>query len=141
MKTKRQFERDAFNPYQNFLYKRALFGLGVYDKEELEKMRPEKKARIQKVHVRCQSVLNLWKQQLCNVFTNNLLQKLFPKRELAQLFFVTHKETVDPGFLSTLNFKDLGVSKKQIVDKLVSEGILPKNFYSLTNDSSKKEKV
>lgn len=136
-----RFERDAFNAYQNFLYKRALFGLGVYDKEEVGRMRPEKKARIQKVHARCQHVLNIWKQELCNDFTNRLLASLFPKRELAQLFFVKHKDSTDAGFLCTLNFKDLGISKKQVVDKLILEGVLPKDFYSLTNAPTEEKKV
>lgn len=136
-----RFERDAFNAYQNFLYKRAMFGLSVYGKEELGKMRPEKKARIQKVHARCQHVLNIWKQQLCNDFTNRLLASLFPKRELAQLFFVKHKDSTDAGFLCTLNFKDLGISKKQVVDKLILEGVLPKDFYSLTHAPTEEKKV
>ena len=136
-----RFERDAFNAYQNFLYKRAMYGLSVYSSEELERMRPEKKARIKKVHFRCQQVLNIWKQQICNEFTNKLLMRLFPNRALAQLFFVTHKDVIDPGFMNTLNFKDLGISKKQIVDKLIIEGVLPKDFYSLTNAPAKEEKV
>jgi hypothetical protein len=28
----------------------------------------------------------------------------------------------------------MGVSKKQIVDKLIVEGVLPKDFYNLKND-------
>lgn len=135
------YERDAFNTYQNFLYKRAMFGLSVYSKEELLTMNADKKKRIQKVHARCQSVLNLWKQQLCNEFTNKLLEDLFPKRELAQLFFVKHKTVTDPGFMNTLNFKDMGISKKQIVDRLILEGVLPKDFYSLKHAPTKEEKV
>jgi hypothetical protein len=136
-----RFERDAFNAYQNFLYKRAMYGLGVYSSEEVERMRPEKKARIKRVNFRCQQVLNIWKQQICNKFTNDLFMHFFPKRELAQLFFVRYKDTVDPGFMNTLNFKDLGISKKQIVDKLILEGVLPKDFYSLKDAPAKEEKV
>lgn len=135
------YERDAFNTYQNFLYKRAMFGLSVYAKEELLTMNADKKKRIQKVHARCQHIINIWKQQMCNQFTNNLLEKLFPKRELAQLFFVKYKDCTDPGFMNTLNFKDMGVSKKQIVDKLIIEGVLPKDFYSLKHAPTKEEKV
>lgn len=135
------YERDAFNMYQNFLYKRAMFGLGVYAKEELLTMNADKKKRIQKVHSRCQHIINIWKQQMCNEFTNKLLESLFPKRELAQLFFVKNKNTTDAGFMNTLNFKDMGVSKKQVVDKLILEGVLPKDFYSLRNAPGKEEKV
>lgn len=136
-----RFEKDAFNAYQNFLYKRAMFGLSVYTPEELEKMNPDKKKRIQKVHLRCQQVLNIWKQQICNQFTNNLFRTLFPTRDEAKLFFVTHAQTVDPMFTNTLNFKDMGVRKEHIVYKLIQEGVLPKNFYSLKPDVKGEEKV
>ena len=136
-----RFEKDAFNVYQNFLYKRAMFGLSVYSPEELEKMNPDKRNRVQKVHLRCQYVLNIWKQQICNQFTNNLLRTFFPTRDEAKLFFVKHAETVDPMFKNTLNFKDMGVRKEHIVQKLIQEGVLPKNFYSLKPDAKGEEKV
>ena len=72
-KTNIAYERDKFNGYQNFLYKRALFGLAVYTQEELEKMHTDKKKRIQKVHSRAQHILNLWKQELANQWVTALL--------------------------------------------------------------------
>jgi hypothetical protein len=136
-----RFERDAFNVTQNFLYKRAVFGLSVYTVQEVETMNLDKKKRIIKVHKRCQSVLNIWKQQLCNEYTNNIFRTLFPNTEMGKFFFVKHETTIDPFFINTLNFKDMKIDKNKIVDKLILEGILPKNFYSLKDDSSKKEKV
>jgi hypothetical protein len=37
----------------------------------------------------------------------------------------------DPEYISTLEFKDLGISKKDIVIKLIQEKVLPNNFYEL----------
>ena len=71
------YERDEFNPQQNFLYKRVLFGLSVYSEEELTKMHWDKKKRILKVHSRAQTVLNIWKHQLSNQWTADLLTSLF----------------------------------------------------------------
>jgi len=135
-----RFEKDAFNATQNFLYKRVMFGLSVYSPEEIEKMNVDKKKRIIKVHKRCQGILNLWKQQLCNEYTNRIFEKLFPKTEIAKFFYVTHRHTVDSSFINTLNFKDMNIDKNKIVAKLVLEGILPKNFHSL-KDAGKEEKV
>lgn len=135
-----RFEKDAFNATQNFLYKRVMFGLRVYSPEEVTKMNFAKKKRIEKVHLRCQHVLNIWKQQLCNAYTNSIFQSLFPNTEMGKFFYVKHHDTVDPSFMNTLNFKDMGITKFQIVDKLLAEGVLPKDFYSLTN-VSKEEKV
>jgi hypothetical protein len=135
------FEKDAFNAYQNFLYKRALFGLGVYDKEEIQKMSIDKRKRVQKVNWRCQQILNIWKQQLCNEYTNRIFKALFPGKPGAVLFYETYKDSVDPGFINRLDFKDMGVTKAHIVDKLILEGVLPKDFYSLKHAPTKEEKV
>jgi len=128
-----QFEKDPFNSYQNFLYKRALFGLSVYQKDELEKMHWDKKRRIEKVHQRAQNVLNLWKQELSGTLIGGLLSSIFHHstfiKELNEKF-VSEK---DEQYLSVIDFKSLGISKQQIVTKLIEEKILPKNFYQLTN--------
>lgn len=136
-----RFEKDAFNATQNFLYKRAMFGLSVYSADEVEKMNLDKKKRINKVHRRCQGILNIWKQQLCNTYTNRIFETFFPKTEMARFFYVTHRDTVDPTFINTLNFKDMGITKYQIVAKLIEEGILPKDFHNLKDAESKTEKM
>ena len=38
----------------------------------------------------------------------------------------------DPNYISKVNFKELGVDKRQIVTKLIQEKILPVNFYELS---------
>lgn len=125
------YEKDLFNEVQNFLYKRAIFGIKVYTDEQINKMNHDKKRRIIKVHKRCQNILNIWKQELCNDFTNRIFEKLFPRPEMSKFFYVTHRNSTDADYMNTLNFKDMGVSKKQIVDKLIIEGVLPKDFYNL----------
>ncbi len=129
-----RFEKDLFNDMQNFLYKRAIFGIKVYTDEQLSKMNHDKKRRVVKVHKRCQTILNIWKQELCNDFTNRIFEKLFPRPEMSKFFYVTNRNTTDLEFMNTLNFKEMGISKKQIVDKLIVEGVLPKDFYNLKNN-------
>jgi hypothetical protein len=129
------FERDTFNGYQNFLYKRALFGLAVYTQEELEKMHTDKKKRIQKVHNRAQHILNIWKQELANQWATALLSKLFWHSKLVQETEEKFGDDVDPNYISKLDFKSLGVTKEHIVSKLIQEKILPNNFYQLTKEA------
>jgi hypothetical protein len=129
------FEKDPFNSYQNFLYKRALFGLSVYGEEELGKMHWDKKKRIQKVHKRAQELLNTWKQELVNDWTSTLLSKLFWHSKLVKDYQEKFAGNTDPSYISTVEFKDLGVTKTQIVDKLIKEKILPSNFYQLKEAS------
>jgi hypothetical protein len=127
-----QYEKDPFNSYQNFLYKRALFGLAVYTQEELVKMHSDKKKRIEKVHTRAQEILNLWKQELTGQWTVKLLNTLFWHSDLVKEFTEKFGEDTDPQYISKVDFKSLGVSKVDVINKLISEKILPNNFYQLT---------
>lgn len=126
-----EYERDEFNQYQNFLYKRALFGLSVYGQEELDKMHWDKKKRIQKVHARAQSILNAWKQELANKWAAELLNKVFHHSSLVKELVQSFGNHIDPEYISPLEFKSLGITKRDIVDKLIVEKILPNNFYQL----------
>jgi hypothetical protein len=130
-KSQVQFEKDPFNAYQNFLYKRAMFGLSVYGEEELSKMHWDKKKRIQKVHTRCQEMLNVWKQELANNRVNKMLSSLFWHSSLVKDMLDKFALDTDPNYISNLEFKDLGISKQEIVAKLIQEKILPYNFYQL----------
>lgn len=130
-KSKVQFEQDPFTPYQNFLYKRALFGLSVYTEEELMKMHGDKKKRIDKVHKRAQDVLNIWKQSIADKSAMALLSKVFWHSSLIKDCGEKFASDIDTTYISNLEFKDLGISKNQVIDKLINEKILPINFYQL----------
>lgn len=128
-----QYERDMFNPYQNFLYKRALFGLSIYSPDELANMKVVKKKRIQRVHKRAQEVLNLWKQEISHVITSNFLSKVFFHSKLAKEYRENYANTTDVSYISHSDFKSMGITKQQIINKLIEEKVLPYNFYDLEN--------
>lgn len=130
-KSKVQFEKDPFNAYQNFLYKRALFGLSVYGEEELSKMHWDKKKRILKVHERAQKVLNIWKQEIANKWSAQGLTEVFHHSTLIKNLVEIFANHVDADYISPLEFKQLGINKTQIINKLISEKVLPSNFYEL----------
>jgi len=125
------YEQDPFNSYQNFLYKRALFGLSVYTTEELSKMHSAKKKRIQSVHERAQNILNTWKQKLSHEMTSKFLSEMFHHSKLVKDYVEKFAEEIDSDYISRIDFKSLGVCKKDIIDKLIQERILPHNFYQL----------
>ena len=124
-----QYEQDPYSDYQNFLYKRALFGLKMYTQDEIKEMHWQKRNRIKKVHKRTQGVLNTWKQQLMIEKTNKLFQIFFPDSSITQTLL--ENSDVDPEFRNMLNFKSLGITKRDIVDKLCEENLLPHNFTEL----------
>jgi len=128
-KTYMQYESDGYSQYQNYLYKRALYGLNALTKEELDTMCSKKKQRILNVYKRAQRVLNVFKQQVTNQYSNYIFQTLFPKSPWTEAM-VTYSE-VDEKYTNTLTFKDLNIGKSDIIGIFMSEGILPKNFLSL----------
>lgn len=128
-KTYMQYEQDKYSAYQNYLYKRALYGLEALEPNELTAMCSKKKQRIINVYKRAQSVLNVAKQKATIHYTNLLFKTLFPKSPLTQILL--GETEVDEKFKNTLTFKDLNISKDNIISIFMAEGILPKNFLSL----------
>jgi len=129
-----EYEIDPYNQYQNFLYKRALFGLRMYSPEEIQQMTDVRRSRIVKLHKKAQKVLNLYKQETVNTFTNNLFIKLFPNSPITKAL-VGELNFTDSEYVNKMDFKVLGISKECIINRLIKEKILPKNFYELKSIS------
>lgn len=123
------YESDGYSAYQNYLYKRALYGLDALTEKELATMCSKKKQRIINVYKRAQVTLNKFKQELTIKYSNFIFQTLFPKSPMTQ-FLLADNET-DERFKNTLTFKDLGIEKQDIIAIFIAEGILPKNFLDL----------
>jgi hypothetical protein len=131
-KTYIQYEQDRYSSYQNYLYKRALYGLDALTKQELATICSKKKQRIINVYKRAQVILNKFKQQVTIQYTNFIFKTLFPKSPVTD--FLLADTEIDEKFKNTLTFKELGISKDQIITIFITEGILPKNFLSLERD-------
>lgn len=130
-KTKIIYEVDEFSNTQNKLYKELLFGLSNFKPEELKKINYQEQNRINKLHRKAQSLLNLWKQELCNKYVNDLFTLLFPNSQITKQLTEDYGNLVDPSFKNYITFKDLGVSKKDIVSRLIKHELLPQNFFEL----------
>ena len=131
----KQFPTQSFADYskltetQNLLYSRAIKGLEIYSQEELYAMNSSKKTKIFKKQKEVQTMLNLWKQELTNSITNRLLGEMFPKS--AFIASLIDNTEVSKNYTNTLSFKDLGINKAKIINKLIEENFLPKNFAAL----------
>lgn len=123
------YEQDKYSLYQNYLYKRALYGLDALTEKELAITCSKKKQRIINVFKRSQTVLNIYKQKLTIAYTNSIFKSLFPDTSLTQN--ILKCEETDEKFKNTLTFRDLNISKDNIISIFILEGILPKNFLSL----------
>jgi hypothetical protein len=82
----------------------------------------KKKQRIINVYKRAQVVLNKLKQQATINYSNFIFKTLFPNSPITQ-FLLAETET-DTTFKNTLNFKDLGIDKQQIITIFIAEGVL-----------------
>jgi hypothetical protein len=123
------YEQDGYTAYQNYLYKRALYGLDALSEQELAAMCSKKKQRIVNVYKRAQVTLNKFKQELTIKYSNFIFETLFPKSPITQ-FLMADTET-DNKYKNTLTFKDLGIEKQDIIAIFIAEGVLPKNFLDL----------
>lgn len=128
------YQQDRYNQYQNYLYKRALYGLSALTEDELATMCSKKKQRIVNVYKKAQGVINKLKQQATISYTNFIFETLFPNSPITQALLSETK--TDEKLVNTLNFKDLGIDKQDIITIFIAEGVLPKNFLSLEGAQS-----
>jgi len=132
METKQsRFEKDPYNSYQNFLYNRALHGLSIYSQDEISKMSIEKKKRINKSHNKCQTVVNLLKQEVTNQLANDFFVRWFPEMEITKSLVNYFGTTGHEDHINNMSFKLLKISKPLVIARLIETKLLPKNFNQL----------
>ena len=127
-------QETKYSEYQDFLYKRAMFGLKVYSEEELAIMHWQKRQRIQKVHKRTQIEINAFKQSRFIKLTNQIFS-LFTHSSMANELVELYSEP-EPEVLCKMTFKELDITKEHIVDHLLEKGLLPFNFKTLANEAN-----
>jgi hypothetical protein len=127
--TKSVVDYTTLSTEQYRMFKHVMVGLDLYTPQELYAMNSSKKAKIFKRHKQAQTMLNLWKQELTNAFTTKLLSTLFPKSKL--IAELNSDVSTSTKYTNTLSFKDLGIDRVTIINKLIQERILPPNFASL----------
>jgi len=136
-----KYQHDGWLDKTQFeLYNVAMYGLSGYSVVKLKKIPLEKKRRITRLHQRAMKALNNFKQQRVNELFNKLCGLKMKKFETNP--FNTNFEgtkigidhfgnTTDEAFTCTLSFKDLNVSREQIIERLIQERVFPENFFQL----------
>lgn len=94
----------------------------------------QKRNRIKKVQSRTQIMLNTWKQRKMVDISNEIFA-LFHKSRLAQEVIELYSEP-DPTYICNMSFKDLGITKFDVIERMVGEGLLPYNFRKLKEANS-----
>ena len=130
-----------YNEYQNFLYNRAIFGLSIYPKDEV--INRDKMKKIIRVHKKAQTILNIWKQEIVNALSNHVFSTIFPDSPITKELLEDFGDITDELHNNKMPLKSLKITKPQVVERFILEGILPKNFNELipTSLTKKKEAV
>jgi len=127
-------KRLNYSAHQNFLYNRALHGLSMYTPEEVVIMPIEKRKKIMQIHKKTQKILNLWKQEIVNTLANKFFTDVFPETEFTKCLLEHHGVSGDPEYINTMTFKELKITKENIIAHLIEHKILPKNFNELNQE-------
>jgi hypothetical protein len=122
------YEMPIFNANQQKIYSQTIYGLSSFTKEELNNVPETVKTNILNTWSKAQDVLNLWKSEIVSNRIDNILSIFFPNSKMVAKIKSAKPTNQEKDFNS---FKDLRLSKKMIAEKLIFEGILPKNFFSL----------
>lgn len=126
---RQHYEKDPFNPLQNKLYKEVVYGLSSYSASELKMLSLCDKLKIKHLNNLAQRVLNVWKQELIASSVDDFLLSLFPRSQTIKKFVALSNNYTDQRVVNTCSFSELGITKKDIALKLISAGLLPKNFF------------
>jgi hypothetical protein len=121
----------VFNDKQKELFLKTVLGFNAYSKEEISQMSENKKQSIAIQYTKTKRILNKWKQEILFKGVDDLLLFLFPKSPIVKDMANTTGYLKEYDKKDEITFKELGISKDQIVSKLMNYGILPKNFYEL----------
>lgn len=110
---------------QNYLFKRALYGLRGVPNHIIINMTPEEKQIVYNQYKKTRELLNQWKKDIYNNTSHRLFGNLIQNSKFAKDLLTTDNyEEVEE-----LSLTDFGISKTQLIQKLVDNEILPKNFY------------
>lgn len=122
----------TFNIKQKALYSEAMYGFKAFTAEEMQNMSEKKKLSVTITYTKAQRILNRWKQSMLFEGIDSMLNAIFPKSPVIKQFTDVKGYNDDVPKREEISFKDLGISQKSVIDKLMEYNILPENFYSLT---------
>ena len=128
------------NEFQEHLYNRVVYGLDIYDHKEVRKMHPAKRKRIVEKHYKTRKVLNDWRLEIIYSLSNSLFS-LFKQhtvvegQESSKIHFRplinTDASPCKSDIADAMSLAELGITRVQVIDKLIKSRILPHNFYEL----------
>lgn len=123
-------ETKHFSFLQQEMYDKIVYGFSAYTREEVQGMSKSNRFRITSTYTKAHRLLNRWKQEIINQKMDSLLIKLFPNSPVIKQ--MVSVDGYDDNLTVKTTFKELGITREAIANKLIEFGFLPTNFYQLT---------
>jgi archaellin len=124
-------ESVNLNPKQIKIYRLAVYGIEVLKENELKMLSQMEKAKLIQDQKETQLVLNRWKQQITDMQINKMLSGLFPNSKFVHDLNLNNNDYYSDTLINYSTFKQLQISNKMIIDKLIATERLPLNFYNI----------
>ena len=130
-KTFKNYQDDVvkLNPQQIKLYRLALYGIEALSEKEQCCLTALEKINIKHKQKTTQKLINRWKQNITQLKVNNLLINLFPNSKLINNICNDNDYYCDQ-LINPLSFKDLKISHRKLIDKMIELNCLPSTFYT-----------
>ena len=124
-------ENNCFTDKQKDLYMKLLTGFDAYTQKEINSMTENKRMSITISYTKAHRILKKWKQDIIFSKIDNLLLSLFPNSPIVKQMVNTTGYIDEIDKKDEISFKELGITRKKIADKLIEYNLLPQNFYEL----------
>ena len=125
----KDFDNVNLNPHQVKLYRLAMYGVEALSDDEKNKLNFKETLKIINNKEYTQKMINRWKQELIVTSVDNLFLSLFPKSKFIKT--ITNLNDYSDTIINETSFKELGITRKQLLNKLIEWKSLPENFYQI----------
>lgn len=131
-KTAQRVETETLhlNMIQRQMYRRLMYGLKEYSPEQIAAMSPSALSRIVEDYKKSKRALHVMKAKKHFRLETKLLNEIFKHCPIGDRDY----DWFDP-LPKEVTLRSLGISTKEVVDEFIKRKLLPKNFYSITNQS------
>lgn len=117
------YEKDRYTPLQNREYRIAIYGLGAFPPDELRKMHPSQLKKARWVFKKAQVEINRMKNEVME----DIMRRTFCN---SHIFKESFRDVYDDVH-NSLSFSELGITKQEVITRLVSRKILRAEVFKL----------
>ena len=131
-KTVQRVETESLhlNIIQRQMYRRLMYGLKEYSPAQVAAMSPSALGRIVDDYKKAKRALHVMKAKKYFRIETKLINEIFRHCPIGDKDY----DWFDP-LPKSVTLRSLGISTKEVVDEFIRRRLLPKNFYSLTEQS------